>query len=1605
MSRSVDERVVELRFDSDQFQKGAGDALNTIGKLDKGLRFDGVKENLSKVSSIFAKINLGSFGEAIDNISSKFSVLGVIAATTISNITNKIVNMGMKIANAIPTQIIQGGIKRAMNIENAHFMLQGLLEDETQVQAVMDKAGKSVENTAYSYDAAAKAAAQFTASGLTAQQLVSPLRAITGVAAMTNAEYEDISRIFTTVAGNGRLMGDQLLQLSGRGLNAASTIADYFNKVKDGSIAVTSDNEALIKSIKAIGGTAKTTEADIRDMVSKGKINFEIFSAAMDDAFGAHALKANETLTGAFSNVKAALSRIGAEFISPLIEQNGPLVKMINSLRILTNDVKKQVGPFANAFVKAVSSIANAITKLTSIHWEKDTNGKLVKVEESLINFKTLFEGFTHILDGVVKIVTQFKNAFKDIFPGSFIDNVNEGISKFEKFTRVFEIKNWKDFNNIKSIFKGFFSVIDIGIQIISALWKNITPLFKSFSGLGKGIFESAGSLGEWLTNLSKSLRETDFFNEKISLAIQKLQEFKEKLVGLWESFRKGFYEVTGIDLHIPTWEELVSIFEDLKNEAGPVGTWLGKIKKAIIEIGQSISKYLNFETLSKAFHAIGTALGNIGKFIIALAKKLAEVFAGLGEAIKEFFANASRDEVMHVTGGIFDAGVLAGLLYIFKNLSTTIQKLTGGFNKFYGLIGEGGLAGHIQAFLDTIRSTMVAFQNEIKSKQILNIALAIGALALSVILLASIDQGKVYSATFALSLIMGQLFTFMELSKNLMTSGETAKMAAFASVLVALGVSMLTLSLGIKILSTISWNGIAKGLAVLAVSLLGISAAGIAISKSGATKSLLTMSVAMLALGQAMMGLAIAFMMFNFVKPESITKGLNVMVASLVSLALASSLISAMHAEKALVTLSLAMHSLAGAMLVLSVAFLLFGKVSDAGIENGLNVMIGAITALSLAASLISMTGASGSLMALSGALAILSIAMIQFGLAMKIIATMSWADMAKGLVVFAVALGALVAVAVIFGEFAPMMMMVAGAMALLGAAIMAIGIGILAINIGFNIFIASLLLLASISAATAAAIVTAFQIMILGVVATLPAIATGIANFIAALITGIATNIEAIVNALKKIAKALIKLFADLIPDILNLIGDLIIGICDLIIKTSPHIADAIIQIIKDTIRGIKEIVPELTEALWEILLAFQEQATEYLPDIVDLFMQMLVDILDGIANKIDDIVNAAYDIVIAFMDAIGEKVPDVVEAGIQMVINFIEGTAQAIEEHTEEMKQAIEHLINAMLDMGIAVIEGMINPFAERGKALMESGFVKGIKEKIDLIKEKIREGLDKAISKAREFINKFKAIGQSIMNSGLVQGIKQHVSAIWDKIKGGVQGALDKLKGFVDKFKNVGIEMMNGLASGLRPDKVIQKVANVGNEALAKIKGILGIASPSKEFAWVGRMAMEGLIVGIDKMSGKVNNETSQIGSSMLEELGKALQYATDELNNYDFNPTIRPVVDMSDVWSAEGDISNIFSSRGIDARVSDISARIDGINGIDKLGNNLSDISNLNNKKLLEAMDKQNKAFEDMSNRLDKMQVVLDSGELVGGISSKMDNALGSRAVYAGRMNA
>ncbi len=132
------------------------------------------------------------------------------------------------------------------------------------------------------------------------------------MAATTGSSYDDIASIFTKVAGQGRLMGDDLNRLAARGLNAASILGKALHK----------------------------NESQIRQMVSKGKISFAEFSKAMDNSFGAHATAANETYSGSLANLHAAMSRLGAVFQSPHLESQR---KLFNAMSPAIENSRRQL--------------------------------------------------------------------------------------------------------------------------------------------------------------------------------------------------------------------------------------------------------------------------------------------------------------------------------------------------------------------------------------------------------------------------------------------------------------------------------------------------------------------------------------------------------------------------------------------------------------------------------------------------------------------------------------------------------------------------------------------------------------------------------------------------------------------------------------------------------------------------------------------------------------------------------------------------------------------------------------------------------------------------------------------------------------------------------------------------------------------------------------------------------------------------------------------------------------------------------------------------------------------------------------------------------------
>lgn len=376
--KGVDERVLSMKFDNASFEKNAKVTINTLDKLQRTLDTTKLSKDISNLYSYVTKIGT----EVKTFIAIKYAIKGIDAALK---------------------SVTEGGKRRAENLENAHFQLQGLLKDEEKVSEIMNDVSKSVDGTAYGLDAAAKVASQLAASNVKAgDQMFTALRGIAGVAAMTNSSYEDIGRIFTQVAGQGRLMGDQLLQLSGRGMNAAATLAEEFG----------------------------LTEAAVRDMVSKGQISFDMFSQAMDSAFGEHAKKANETMTGALSNVKSALGRIGALFYSPLIEQNGALVQLFNALRVKTNELKDALAPTIS---KIVDIVIKAINWATSIINKIDFSSIASKILKPFTAVKQTFDDIGTKVQSTSKIMTNASDVINEVINGKW----DVGAKRWDKLTNA----------------------------------------------------------------------------------------------------------------------------------------------------------------------------------------------------------------------------------------------------------------------------------------------------------------------------------------------------------------------------------------------------------------------------------------------------------------------------------------------------------------------------------------------------------------------------------------------------------------------------------------------------------------------------------------------------------------------------------------------------------------------------------------------------------------------------------------------------------------------------------------------------------------------------------------------------------------------------------------------------------------------------------------------------------------------------------------------------------------------------------------------------------------------------------------------------------------
>lgn len=677
MSRSVDQRIVEMKFENGKFKNDIKETIDSLEKLKKETDFSGVQDSAKQID--FSKIT-----NEVDKVKLSFNLLDVVRAKIFDRIGEKILNGFESGLNKIPQlfnktiDIMKSkGWSRAANLENATFQLEGLGIAWENVSKQIDNA---VSGTAYGLDSAARAAAQLSASGVRiaegwkfskvikadVDEMERALGAISGIAAMTNSSYDDIANVFTDAAGRGKVTADTFNRIAQRGLNSAATLA------------------------KAMG----TTEEAVKKMASKGQISFQQFADAMYDAYYEQAKKSNETFDGALSNMQFALGKIGAEFAKPI---RSGLIEPFNEVRQTINRVKTEMQN---------SGLFEYFTKLTTV-LSKTFSLFIKNFRMNDENFKwvgNLAKAFENLVEVILRVVIPIKDAFKSVFGDSVIKSVNNMTKGFADFINALK-PSAETANYIKIAFEGFF-------RIVKALGTGIAQLIRGITGIN---VEGTSLIG-WIGKaIAVSLKFLGIFTEFVvkSTNIQWILENVTRVINVFAKSLVTIVTLVGGGFVLA----FISAYNAIKNFAQAISTKIGspstnpfiilvrEILSKIKEIPSVFPKAIN--SIKELFSSFREATSVNEKFkvlyntIIKFKTKIADVIKNIGKSVKQLGNDSTLTR--------FISTIVTGIGVIVDNV--------GEFSTLVGSVivaSLGKAADSIKIFFTTFSNNMRKFNGNV---------------------------------------------------------------------------------------------------------------------------------------------------------------------------------------------------------------------------------------------------------------------------------------------------------------------------------------------------------------------------------------------------------------------------------------------------------------------------------------------------------------------------------------------------------------------------------------------------------------------------------------------------------------------------------------------------------------------------------------------------------------------------------------------------------------------------------------------------------------------------------------------------------------------------
>lgn len=856
MSTTVDNRVVQMRFDNEEFEKKASKSLSTLDRLKNALKFSGASKNLDKVNESFKEVDANPLLKAIEGINGGLTTM-VAKATLVNRATNALIDTTKRFVNSMTLDQVNAGwdkyaektsaVQTIMSATSKDFKDTGV--QMSYVNSQLEKLNWFTDETSYNFTEMVGNIGKFTSNGIKLDRSVTAMQGIATWAARSGANANEASRA--------------MYNLSQALSTGAVKLIDW-KSIENANMATAEFKENAIEAAVALGKLKKKGDGTYVTMKNNA-VSVQNFNNALSDAwFTSDVLLNVLDRYGGFTNklyeVSSATDLTATQLLSAVdkyaegtldlqayasmtgvdIEELRGYLDELSSSTYELGRKSFQSAQEAKTFAEAISATSDAVstgwmktfelifgdyeeakklwTNLANILYEVfaasgDVRNELFEGWREGGGRKTMLEGINETMEAILRVIKPFKDAFRDIFPAKTSQDLLNFTNGFKNLMKALQL-NSRQMTNLRRAARGVFSVFDVLFSTLKQLGNTIKNLVAPELGsFGDLVLEILGTVGDLLYGF----RNMILSGEKLSIGFEKIGSGAKKLIeilkNLFIQFKNSKIGQTAFKLLVTTIEASAGAALKLLNYISETVSKIKGIDKLtfpnLIGIFSQIGKdaWSWFKGLTTNITDTNGLLESFKSTIESVCDKTGASFDNLTRRISIVF-NTLRGWLKDVPWGAllsiaFGFGIIQSVNNFTKAMTqfaTAIGNLTGGF---------AGLMTGVNKVMTSVAGMFDAVKNSINAPNYVKMAKAVAILAASLTVLALLPTDKLQNAAVMLTATMVAFGIFVKALTMMPTLAATGAAAAsiLAKVVAALAGSLLLLASAFKMLEDMDPN------------------------------------------------------------------------------------------------------------------------------------------------------------------------------------------------------------------------------------------------------------------------------------------------------------------------------------------------------------------------------------------------------------------------------------------------------------------------------------------------------------------------------------------------------------------------------------------------------------------------------------------------------------------------------------------------------------------------------------------------------------------------------------------------------------------------------